>query len=451
VIPRSAVSGIRWPAVPSEAAARLLAVYHQLSASQWLPPAALERLQLSALDRLLAHAVGTVPYYRERAAYADAAAAALTSESWRRLPVLTRAEVQDAGDSLRSQSIPSDHLPLNETVTSGSTGRPVRAATTAVTHLFWMALTLREQLWHGRDLSSTLAAIRTPPAGGIPAEGVRLAGWGPAVDLVYETGPCALFSVQQDVARQAEWLAALDPEYLLTLPSNLVALARHFQASGARLPKLRQVCSYGEALGGRARELCREVWGVELVDMYSSQEVGYVALQCPATEQYHVQAETVRVEVLDDDGEPCSPGDIGRVVVTPLHNLAMPFVRYELGDYAEVGGACSCGRGLPVLTRIMGRQRNMLTLPTGEQVWPLFGAREWAHIDAVRQLQVVQRDRDSIEARVVGPRPLTPDEESQMTAVLHQRLSHPFKVSFTYLDRIDRDRGLKFEDFVSLV
>lgn len=451
MIPRSAVTGIRWPAVPSDAAARLLAIYHQLGSTQWLSPGALERLQLAALDRLLEHATRTVPYYRDRPEYAEVAAQPLTPESWRRLPVLTRSELQDAGESLRSGSVPSDHLPLNETVTSGSTGRPVRAVTTAVTHLFWMALTLREQLWHGRDLTATLAAIRTPAAGVIPAEGARLAGWGPAVDLVYETGPCALFSVQQDVARQAEWLVAVDPEYLLTLPSNLVALARHFQATGARLTKLRQVCSYGEALGPHVREVCRRVWGVELVDMYSSQEVGYLALQCPASEQYHVQSETVRVEVLHDPARPCRPGEIGRVVVTPLHNLAMPLLRYELGDYAEVGGTCSCGRGLPVLTRIMGRQRNMLTLPTGEQVWPLLGARAWAHLDAVRQLQVVQRDLDRLEARVVGPRPLTAEEEAELTAVLHQRLSHPFNVSFTYLDHIDREKGLKFEDFVSLV
>lgn len=451
MIPRSSVSGIRWPAIPTDAAARLLAVYHQLATSQWLSSGALERLQLSALDRLLEHAVATVPYYRDRPEYAEVAAAPLTAERWRRVPVLGRADVQQADASLGSEDVPADHLPLNQVVTSGSTGRPVRAATTAVTHLFWMALTLREQLWHGRDLTGTLAAIRTPLAGRIPPDGMRLAGWGAAVDLVYETGPCALFSVQQDVARQADWLTSIDPDYLLTLPSNLVALVHHFEATGGRLTRLRQVCSYGEALGPGVRDVVRRVWGVELVDMYSSQEVGYLALQCPATEQYHVQSETVRVEVLDDAGQPCGPGQIGRVVVTPLHNLAMPLLRYELGDYAEVGGPCSCGRGLPVLARIMGRQRNMLRLPTGEQVWPLLGAREWADIDAVRQLQVVQRDLESIEARVVGPRPLTPDEEAKITAVLHQRLSHPFRVSFTHLDHIDRDQGLKFEDFVSLV
>ena len=45
------------------------------------------------------------------------------------------------------------------------------------------------------------------------------------------------------------------------------------------------------------------------------------------------------------------PGEIGRLVVTRLHHFATPLLRYDIGDYAEVGDACPCGRGLPVLRR----------------------------------------------------------------------------------------------------
>ena len=37
-----------------------------------------------------------------------------------------------------------------------------------------------------------------------------------------------------------------------------------------------------------------------VTDVYSSDEVGYIALQCPETEHYHVQSEALLVEVLDD-------------------------------------------------------------------------------------------------------------------------------------------------------
>jgi phenylacetate-CoA ligase len=88
--------------------------------------------------------------------------------------------------------------------------------------------------------------------------------------------------------------------------------------------------------------------------MYSANETGYLALQCPLSGHYHVQSETVLVEVLDEVGRACRPGETGAVVVTPLQNFAMPLLRYSLGDFAEVGSPCACGRHLPVLKEILG-------------------------------------------------------------------------------------------------
>jgi phenylacetate-CoA ligase len=99
--------------------------------------------------------------------------------------------------------------------------------------------------------------------------------------------------------------------------------------------------------------MVEEAWGVPVIFIYSRAEIGVMALQCPQNDHLHVQSENVRLEVLDDDNMPCQPGETGRVVVTPLHNYQTPLVRYEIGDYAEVGEACSCGRGLPVLIRIL--------------------------------------------------------------------------------------------------
>jgi phenylacetate-coenzyme A ligase PaaK-like adenylate-forming protein len=96
-------------------------------------------------------------------------------------------------------------------------------------------------------------------------------------------------------------------------------------------------------------------WDVPLTDLYAADEAGCIALQCPDHEHYHVQSESVLVEVLDVEGRACAPGAVGRVVVTTLQNFAMPLVRYDIGDVAEAGDPCPCGRGLPVLRRIARR------------------------------------------------------------------------------------------------
>ena len=56
--------------------------------------------------------------------------------------------------------------------------------------------------------------------------------------------------------------------------------------------------------------------------MYTCQEAGYIALQCPDHAHYHVQSENLIVEILDGDGNPCAPGESGRVVLSDLHNLS---------------------------------------------------------------------------------------------------------------------------------
>jgi phenylacetate-CoA ligase len=159
----------------------------------------------------------------------------------------------------------------------------------------------------------------------------------------------------------------------------------------------------------------------------------------------------VILELLNADGSNCAPGETGRVVITPLHNFAMPLIRYEIGDYAEAGEPCDCGRGLPVIRRIAGRVRNMLQLPGGGLRFPRFGEYEFASVPAVRQFQVVQKTFDDIEVALVVARPLTAGEEDRLRELILENLGHSFRLAFCYRDEIPRTASGKFEDFRSEV
>jgi len=132
---------------------------------------------------------------------------------------------------------------------------------------------------------------------------------------------------------------------------------------------------------------------------------GIIALQCPVSGLYHAQSESLLVEVLNDEGQPCKPGEVGRIVITDLHNFATPLIRYEIRDYAEVGPPCPCGRGLQTFSRIMGRRRNMVVFPNGERHWPLVGAYRFREVADIKQYQVIQHALDDIEVMLdVGVR-----------------------------------------------
>ena len=426
----------------------MLAIQYQLDHSQWWPAATLGALQMRQIEKLIGHAAETVPFYRGRLrSLAGVRSGALTLDLFRRIPVMGRADIQDAGPALNSRKVPKDHGKTGVARSSGSTGRPVTVKTTAITELFFAALNLRFHLWHGHGLSAEMAAIR-----GLGDKEAELARTGkPSAWLAgHSTGPMWMFDITRPVGEQLEWLVRRDPEYLLTHPSNLRALLERCEKDGVALPRLKEVNTMTEIIDGSLREQCRRVWGVPIADTYSAMEVGFIALQCPDHPHYHVQDESLLVEVLDDDGEPCAPGRIGRVVLTDLHNFATPLIRYEIGDYAEVGEPCPCGRGLRVLARILGRTRNMVTFPGGDKAWPLpYWSRELLAAAPLRQIQFIQRSLDEIVVKLAVERHLTEREEDGLRELFLRRLGHPFKLRFVYVDEIPRSAGGKYEDFVS--
>lgn len=451
-MPYAATPADAWPAVPSRHGASLLALLAQLEQTQWWSAERLAERQRAQLAALLRHACEHTPYYRERLG-PGAADAAASDEAWRALPRLTRRAIQDAGAALNSTWLPPGHGPTGEAQTSGSTGEPVKVRSTVLDALMWEAMTLRGHRWHGRDPRGKLGVIRAFPAkAGVPPEGLRMKDWGPPAAHVYRTGPCAVLPLNTDIAVQAAWLERERPDYLLTYPGNLAALTERFRREGRQPPRLRSIATIGETVTPALRAACREVWQAPLFDAYSSQEMGYLALQCPQSEAYHVMAESALVEVLDDAGAPCAPGGIGRLVVTRLHGFATPLIRYEIGDYAEAGAPCPCGRGLPTLARIVGRSRNLVVLPDGRRHWPLVGFDRYRAIAPVRQYQLVQHDLEHIEVRLVVDRPLTEAEEAQLAEVIRISLGHAFRMRFRYYpDSIPRGPGGKFEEFISLV
>jgi phenylacetate-CoA ligase len=103
---------------------------------------------------------------------------------------------------------------------------------------------------------------------------------------------------------------------------------------------------------------------------------------------------------------------------------------------------------LPVLRRILGRERNLAIAPDGRKFYPTFAAEVWADIAPIRQIQLVQKSRTRIEVRLAMPRPLSGEETRRLTAALLGCLVHPYELAFTCMESIPRSPGGKYEDFV---
>ena len=441
----TSVPQIAWPALPTSAGAQMLAMQWQLEQSQWWPRERLIEHQFRQIRQLVAHAVAQVPYYKFALDVAGVEnPSALTAESFRRWPILRKSDVRANEKLLRAAAYPKAHGRVLEGETTGSTGMPVRVTGTEVAALFGKALVVREHLMHGRDFRHKFGTIRAGVAQSTQA------GWG-VVNAAFETGAGCAISLSEPTERLLDWLLQERPYYLLATPAVLRELILLSRRRGVVPQGLAHAMTFAAMHPSDLRALAREAWGIDITDSYSCVEAGNMAVQCPGHDHYLVHAENVYLEILREDDTPCAPGETGRVVITPLHNFAMPLIRYELGDYAEAGGACPTGRGLPTLNRIAGRVRNMLRDPTGRVASPNLSPSLLLETTPIVQYRIVQHSLSQLELQYVMECDLAAAEAGRLVAGLQSDLGYPFDIRLSRVAQIERQTGGKFEEFLSLL
>lgn len=381
--------------------------------SQYWPEDKLSRYVEEHLRATLAAARG-IPFYRERLGSELSPSPELT-----KLPILPRHEIPQLAASVRA--LHSDSSLLASGLTSGSTGNPVSFfydAAHQASRFAARARYLRENGWNPFRRCLWIISTRMQSPDLLFTMRARLFG-------------SRFLSHILDLEKLAEALRAMDPAYLYSYPVNLDGLARIFEARGERLPSLRQIFSGSEVLENSQRERIRRVFGVGVADNYGSTEA-FLAWECPRG-SYHVNAEHVIVEIVDENGRAVAPGKLGRVIVTTLHNRLMPLIRYEIGDYAFAAeNGCRCGRTLPCIGAVGGRDINLFIDSDGNRFtpWPLFRPlleREW-----IRQNQIVQRGTDRFVVRYVGDRTFTPADEAEFHRHFATILKSPASISIEF-------------------
>lgn len=446
----SAIPSIIWPAVPSPAAAQMMTQLFYFSVSEKMSPQDLQENQFAQLLELINFSRKNVAYYREELSTLPHFGSIEDLKlSWLDIPLLSRQALQIAKEKLFSEPPIASHEPSEMMTSTGSTGMPVTVKGNVATQFFWNAITLRDHLWHQNEFDKTFAVIRyTENPAAAPPHGAVFENWGAATYRIVPTGKNYHLTICT-TEQEAAWLREINPHYLNCNPSTLRELTLYFKKYGNKPSNLCMVHTNSEIVEPDLRELVREVLGAKLIDTYSARELGYIALQCPEADHYHVQSENVLVEILNDQNQPCEIGEPGRVVVTALHNFASPLIRYVVGDYAIAGELCSCGRTLPVIKRVLGRQRNVLKLPDGKKIWPSFASNGLKLMDLFPkgQFQVIQKSYTEIHINLARMAVFSKEEESKIKSQLQTIFGYPFNFVLNYLDNIARGPGGKFEDF----
>jgi phenylacetate-coenzyme A ligase PaaK-like adenylate-forming protein len=217
---------------------------------------------------------------------------------------------------------------------------------------------------------------------------------------------------------QVQALQRHNPDELHGYPSALALVALE-QIEGRLDIAPKFISTSSEVRTPEMTSLIEEAWGLTPFDVLGVTEAGIMAADCPAHAGLHVFEDQVAAEVLDDDGEPTADGELGRLVITPLHLKTLPLIRYETGDLVRATSEpCECGRPYMRLLEIQGRADDILRLPAkagGEiAIHPMVVRSPLAAARGVAQYQVV-RDADGLHI-ALALRNGT-DEEATMAAV----------------------------------
>jgi phenylacetate-CoA ligase len=382
----------------------------RLGVTQWLRDDTLRRAQTSALIRLLTHAYAHVPFYRERFMRAGLSPLDVGSlDDLLKLPVLTHADVRADGDSRRSTAHP---FPTVWKSTSGTTGRPFVFGYEPDSEWWRHAVKWRAYEWAGYRVGDKVMHLwGVPPTGREPWKSRAKV----ALDHRWKREiciPCAVLG-ETELTNIAGRIARERPRILVCYTQAGAALARFVNRRGLRDWSDMVVICGAERLYPHDRVELEAAFGPGVFETYGCREVMLIASECEAHDGLHTSMENLIVEIVvtgpNGTMRHAREGETGEVVVTDLHNFAMPFIRYANGDLATAGSSdlCRCGRGLARIASVEGRTADVLRDAHGALVSGVAFGYMFVDLERiVSEFQIVQRADLSVTLRVVTEGPL---------------------------------------------
>lgn len=421
--------------------------YRRLRRTQYDTPEAIQSRQWEALRGIARHAHDTVPFYRRRFREAGLHPEDLRSrEDLRQLPVLTKQDILAHGSELLSDQ--HERAALYRKQTSGSTGVPLTIFVDQESLQFKRACTLRADEWSGWRFGERVAMLWGNPA-------YLRQGWRGRLRNTLLERACYLDTLKMDEATLATFARLLrrrQPGLIFGHAHSVYLFADYLRLTGQPGIRPHGIITSAMVLHGWQRRVIEEVFHCPVTNRYGCEEVSLIACECDRHQGLHVNADGVYVEILRE-GRPARSGEPGSVVVTDLSNRAMPLLRYQVGDVAVLAaGRCPCGRGLPLLERLEGREADYVLTGRGELISGISLTENFAcELPGVAQLQIIQETVSHFRFRLVRGPDFGPDTLGRLDALVARRFGPGTGYECEYVDRIPQEASGKYRFCISRV
>ncbi len=419
----------------------------ELERRQWEPPDTIQQRQWESLRQQLSHAFHNVPYYRQRwSALGIHPNDIRTPADLAALPVLTKADVRRHHRQLLADGVNQQRLHVKRT--SGSTGVPVVIQVDETAMQWKRACTLRSDQWSGWRLGQRVAKVWGNPE-------YRQQGWkgrlrNYLLDRARYLDTLAMTPVE--MVRFAASLRHWRPGLIFGHAHSLYLLAECMRQHNITDIRPAGIIATAMVLHNWQRRVIEAVFATPVTNRYGCEEVSLIASECEQHHGLHVNTDNIYLEIVDL--QPTDNGEyVGRALITDLVNRAMPLIRYQVGDMVVPSTRrCPCGRGLPLIERVEGREADYVVTPAGQLISGISLTENFALlIPGAAQVQIIQETIDELTIKIVPDDQFDSSSHKRIRELVKSIFGPEVKYTVEIVDTITPERNGKYRFCISKV
>jgi phenylacetate-CoA ligase len=370
--------------------------------------------------------------------------------SWEALPIMTKKEFQKPLNERLSDEFTTKNVYVNKT--SGSSGDPFIFAKDKFSHALTWANIIYRFGWYNIDFNASLQARFY----GIPLDfiGNKKERF---KDVMSHRYRFSIFNLSDVILEKIlKKFQEKKFDYINGYTSSIVLFAKFLQKKNIVLttlcPSLKCCVVTSEMLFENDRRLLEKQFGVPVINEYGASELDLIAFENQAGE-WQVNAETLFVEVLDENNNVLPYGKEGRIVITSLYNKAHPFIRYDIGDIGVLDEKSTLKK--PILKTLIGRTNDVAVLPSGKKSPGLtfyYVTKSIIEDDGnVKEFVIKQTKIDTFEIEYVSALPLSEAQIATIEKAITTYLENGLTLTFTRKEKLERSKSGKLKQFISLV
>lgn len=419
-----------------------------LARNEQLPGEALRELQFSMFCEFAAHCYTRSPYYRSSWKSKGLHPSDIRRpEDVRLIPIVPKHDLRKRTQEFLTRPIGRE---LTAVHTSGTTGSPLTVYFSAEDVCSRYAFLDRCRRWAEVRIGQKRATFTGRNL--IPQGQNQPPFW-----RYNYAGNQLLFSSYHlsplNLPAYLEALEHFQPQIIDGYPSAIHIVADHILHGQRSCPvQPRAILVSAETVFPHQRQTIETAFRTKLYNQYASSEGAPSISECRHG-QLHVHTDSGLVEIVDANGDPTLPGEVGEMVVTSFTTHVVPMLRFAMGDAAVPtarSAPCPCGLPFPVVDAIVGRVDDILYTPDRGYVGRMDTVFKGVPSTIV-EAQIVQTSADTIVLRIVPDRAVYKTEHAgRVLAEMRKKLGDLITIQLEEVEGLPRSANGKLRTVVNL-